>query len=131
MSAHHTRPALSRTVRMVDGTTTVTLDGELDLVTAIPLMAHLDVLVSGPHPDLVLDLRPVSFIDCAGLAVLCRARKRVRARHGRLRLVTADTRFLRILRATGLGGVFEIHPDLSATEAGTPVAGTSPSAAMG
>ncbi|MDH6588927.1 anti-sigma B factor antagonist [Streptomyces sp. SAI-208] len=131
MSAYHTRSALSRTVRTVGGTTTVTLEGELDLVTAMPLTAHLDTLTSGPHPDLVLDLRPVSFIDCAGLAVLCRARKRARALHGRLRLVTSDARFLRILRATGLGGVFEIHPDLPATEAATPAGGASPSAAMG
>ncbi|AVH54727.1 MULTISPECIES: STAS domain-containing protein [Streptomyces] len=113
MSENHTRLAPSPAVRTVDGTTIVALHGEIDLVTAIPLAALLDILASGPQPDLVLDLRPMSFIDCAGLGVLCRARNRVRARHGRLRLVTGNRRFLRILRAAGLAGVFEVHSDLS------------------
>ncbi|MFD5543708.1 STAS domain-containing protein [Streptomyces sp. NPDC127079] len=62
-----------------------------------------------PHPDLVLDLRPATFADCSGLGVLCRTRDRVRARCGRLRLIT-DGRVLRIIRAAGLDGVFELHP---------------------
>lgn len=68
----------------------VTLHGDLDLLTAPALRERLDMLTAGPCPDLVLDLRPVSFIDCAGLGVLCRVRNRVRARHGRLRLVTGS-----------------------------------------
>ncbi|MFE9028401.1 STAS domain-containing protein [Streptomyces iakyrus] len=88
----------------------VTLHGELDLLTAPALRARLDDATAGPCPDLVLDLRPVSFIDCTGLGVLCRVRNRVRARHGRLRLVTDSTRLARLLRHTGLAGVFEILP---------------------
>jgi anti-sigma B factor antagonist len=71
------------------------------------------MLTAGPRPDLVLDLRSVSFIDCAGLSMLCRARNRTTARGGRLRFVTGDTGFLRILRHAQLGGVFEIHSRLS------------------
>jgi anti-sigma B factor antagonist len=92
------------------GTTVVELRGEIDLRTAATLVARLDALTADPHPDLVLDLRPVSFIDCSGLGVLCRTRNRVLARHGRLRLVSGSARFLRILRCTGLAGVFEVHP---------------------
>lgn len=113
MSDNHTRSAPSRAVRTVDGTTIVTLHGEIDLVTATPLTACLDALTSGPHPDLVIDLRAVSFIDCAGLGVLCRTRNRILARQGRLRLVSGSSRFLWALHATGLGGVFEVHPDLA------------------
>jgi anti-sigma B factor antagonist len=112
MSEKHARPATSQPERTVDGTTIVALHGEIDLVTAIPLAARLDALTSAPCPDLVLDLRTVSFIDCAGLGVLCRTLNRVRARHGRLRLVTGSGRFLRLLRAVGLGGAFEVHPRL-------------------
>ncbi|MFF7278120.1 anti-sigma factor antagonist [Streptomyces griseorubiginosus] len=119
MSQNHLRPAPPRTVRTVAGTTTVTLHGELDLRTAIPLTVQLDTLTSGPCPDLVLDLRPLSFIDCAGLRVLCRTQNRVRARHGRLRLITTDDGFLRILRAAGLRDAFEIHSALPAAEVGT------------
>ncbi|MET9736344.1 STAS domain-containing protein [Streptomyces sp. NPDC006458] len=112
MSENDTRAAAARTVRHVEGTTVLTLHGEIDVLTAIPVARHLDDLTSAPHPDLVVDLRPVSFIDCSGLAVLCRTRNRVRARHGRLRLVSASNCFLRMLQATGLGEVFEIHPHL-------------------
>ncbi|SMQ14183.1 anti-anti-sigma factor [Streptomyces sp. Ag82_O1-12] len=47
----------------------VTLRGELDRLAVPALRARLDMLTAGPCPDLVLDLRPVSFIDCSGLGV--------------------------------------------------------------
>ncbi|MYT03785.1 MULTISPECIES: STAS domain-containing protein [Streptomyces] len=128
MSEKRTRPAPPISVRTSDGTTVVTLYGEIDLVTAIPLASGLDALSSGPHPDLVLDLRPVSFIDCSGLSVLCRTWNRVRARQGRLRLVTEDGGFLRVLRAAGLGGVFEVGTHLAPPGAERPCSrpGTGP-----
>ncbi|MDL2074923.1 STAS domain-containing protein [Streptomyces sp. GXMU-J15] len=91
----------------------VALRGELDLLAAPSLTARLDALTARPVPDLVLDLRDVTFIDCTGLGVLCRARARALARHGRLRLVSDSPRLLRLLRATGLLGVFELYPRLS------------------
>ncbi|MFJ8330183.1 STAS domain-containing protein [Streptomyces sp. NPDC094437] len=108
MSENHTRSAPRHTVRTVDGTTVVTLRGEIDLAAADPLVPRLDALTSGPQPDLVIDLRPVSFMDCAGLRVLCRTRNRVLARGGRLRLVTDGKNVVRLLRATGLGRAFEV-----------------------
>ncbi|MEU5313275.1 STAS domain-containing protein [Streptomyces sp. NPDC021562] len=127
MSENHPRPAASLTVRTVDGTTVVTLCGELDLLAAVPLRARLDALTREPHPDLVLDLRPATFIDCSGLGVLCRARNRVGARCGRLRLVT-DGRVLRIIRAAGLDGVFELHPRLPDSLTAPPAVGVLPPA---
>ncbi|GGS95468.1 STAS domain-containing protein [Streptomyces cinerochromogenes] len=94
------------------GPTVLPLPGEIDLLTAPALAERLDALTARPRPDLVLDLRPTEFIDCTGLSVLCRARDRVLARRGRLRLVTDSARFLRMLRATGLWGTFEVQPQL-------------------
>ncbi|WP_051790314.1 STAS domain-containing protein [Streptomyces sp. NRRL S-1022] len=98
--------------RACPGPTVLPLHGDIDLLTALALSARLDALTAHSCPDLVLDLRPAGFIDCAGLGVLCRARNRVLARRGRLRLVTDSARFLRMLRATGLWGVFEVQPRL-------------------
>ncbi|MFF4507349.1 STAS domain-containing protein [Streptomyces sp. NPDC001401] len=120
MAKTHTRPAPCHTERVVGGTTVVEVRGEIDILTALPLSARLDALSADPCPDLVLDLRPMSFIDCSGLRLLCRARNRTLARHGRLRLVTDSSLFLRILRCVQLAGVFEIHPDLSAALAAVP-----------
>ncbi|MFD1659261.1 STAS domain-containing protein [Streptomyces caeni] len=98
----------SRTGRAVRATAVAELRGEIDILTAPPLKARLDALTAGPHPDVVLDLRPVTFIDCTGLGLLCRARNRVMARGGRLRLVSDSASFLRLLRGTGLAGAFEL-----------------------
>lgn len=100
------------TERVIGDTTVVELRGDIDVLTAPRVSARLDMLAAGPPPDLVLDLRPVSFIDCAGLGLLCRARNRVRAQHGRLRLVNDSASFLRILRCAGLVGAFELHTRL-------------------
>ncbi|MFE9609748.1 STAS domain-containing protein [Streptomyces sp. NPDC006012] len=112
MTDNRTGSGPLHTARVRGGATVVTLHGEIDLLTATPLSSRLDVLTAGPRPDLVLDLRTVDFIDCAGLGVLCRVRNRVQARDGRLRLVTDSIGFRRLLRATGLTDVFEVHSRL-------------------
>jgi anti-sigma B factor antagonist len=107
MRPYRPRPPPGLLVTM-SHTVILKLRGEIDIVTAGPLSARIDALTSGPGPDLVLDLRPVTFIDCRGLALLCRARTRVRNRGGRLRLVVENPHVLRLLRLTGLGGAFEL-----------------------
>lgn len=106
--------------RSVGGTTLVELRGEIDILTAPSLGVRLDDLTAVVLPDLVVDLRAVSFIDCAGLGVLCRARNRVMERHGRLRLLTDSNQFLRILRGAGLDGVFEVYDHLPEALAAVP-----------
>lgn len=123
MTEIHTTAVLRSSERVIAGTTVVALRGEIDLLTAQPLSARLDMLTAGPRPDVVLDLCSVSFIDCAGLGVLCRAQNRTANRHGRLRLVTSGTGFLRILRHAQLGGVFETHTRLPNALAAKPESG--------
>ncbi len=98
---------------LVAGTVVVTVRGEIDLEVSRALTERLDALTAGPCPDVVLDLREMAFIDCAGLSVLCRARNRAVARAGRLRLVTDSPGFRRILRAVRLADVFETYGTLS------------------
>ncbi|RSN18295.1 anti-sigma factor antagonist [Streptomyces sp. WAC 01325] len=109
------RSSPSHLAHVVAGTTVVELCGEIDLLAAPALTARLDALTAGIRPDLVLDLRAVSFIDCTGLGVLCRTRNRVLTRQGRLRLVSQNPCFLSILRITGLTDAFEVDPDLPTT----------------
>ncbi|MFD9789333.1 STAS domain-containing protein [Streptomyces sp. NPDC059070] len=111
MDDNHASSLPHRAQCVIGAATVVPLQGEIDVLTAVPLTARLDALTADACPDLLLDLRSVSFIDCAGLGVLCRARNRARARHGRVRLVTDSAHFGRILRCTGLTGVFEVLPE--------------------
>ncbi|MBL1086889.1 STAS domain-containing protein [Streptomyces actinomycinicus] len=106
---HDTGQNLVIAHRVVGDANVVTLRGEVDLLSVPALSERLDALTARPQPDLVVDLRSVHFIDCAGLGVLCRARNRALARKGRIRLIAEDANFRRTLRATGLGGVFEVH----------------------
>lgn len=95
----------------VDGTATVVeLHGEIDVLTAPAISERIDELTAGPCPDLVVDLRGVTFIDCRGLAVLCRARRRAAEHTGRMRLVIDSPGVLRLLRVTGLANAFEVSP---------------------
>lgn len=103
---------LRLSTRIIGDITVVRLCGEIDILTATPLSVRLDALTAAPSPELVLDLRSVTFIDCSGLAALCRARNRMRIRDGRLRLVTSSPSILRLLRLTDLAHAFEVYPRL-------------------
>ncbi|WP_431985142.1 STAS domain-containing protein [Streptomyces qinglanensis] len=123
MSENSPESAHCHTKRVDGGVTVLEVGGELDISTAPLLASRLDALTAGPRPDLVLDLRPVSFMDCSGLSLLCRAKNRTAARHGRLRLVCDSNRFLRILEHARLAGTFEIHtrlPEAPATACAGP-----------
>lgn len=104
-----TGPEFRLTERTVGEAAVARLHGEIDLRAVPPLRARLDELTAGDRPYLVVDLRAVSFIDCAGLGLLCRARDRVGRRHGRLRVVTNGDRVPRVLRAAGLDGAFALY----------------------
>ncbi len=77
--------------------------GELDVATAPELEAALRASLGVPGGDLVLDLRPLEFIDSSGLrAVLVGARDAAAAERG-LRVVVCDGG--QVERVFGLAGV--------------------------
>ncbi|MEC4017001.1 anti-sigma factor antagonist [Streptomyces sp. H27-D2] len=113
------------------GYTVIELRGEIDISTVELLGGHLDTATSPPHParsagpaagptavsgavtGVVIDLRSVEFIDCAGLSLLCRAYRRLRGHGATLRLVCDHPLTLRMLRLTGLFQSFDPVPTLT------------------
>ncbi|MFJ9852256.1 STAS domain-containing protein [Streptomyces sp. NPDC101150] len=97
-------------IREAGSTIVLELRGEWDILAASVVADRLDALTGAPHPDLVLDVSAVTFMDCVGLGLLCRARHRARDRGGRLRLtgVTDGGWVARLLRMASLTGEFEI-----------------------
>ncbi|MFF6996770.1 anti-sigma factor antagonist [Streptomyces sp. NPDC008313] len=89
-------------VRRHRGHTVLELHGEIDIAAAVEIIPLLDAATALPNPRVVIDLRPVEFFDCSGLRLLHRARNRVLARGGRIRLVCVHPLTLRVLRVTGL-----------------------------
>ncbi|MFC9239774.1 STAS domain-containing protein [Streptomyces decoyicus] len=100
------------------GTTVLELRGELDILAVSVLSDRLDEITGTQGVDLVVDVRAVTFIDCAGLSLLSRARYRTRQRGGRLRLagVSGGGSVARLLRMTGLTGSFDVASDEAGAE---------------
>jgi anti-anti-sigma factor len=65
-------------------TTVVTLRGELDLATVTRLDSALDNLTAD---DLVLDLRPLTYLDSSGVQLLVRRNAAARSCGRRLRVI--------------------------------------------
>ncbi|GHC67107.1 STAS domain-containing protein [Streptomyces flavofungini] len=86
--------------------------GELDILADEVLAAPLTRLARESSRDLVLDLRAVSFLDCGGLTLLCRARDGAQQRQAGVTLVVDKPFFRKILRLAGLADTFEITGDL-------------------
>ncbi|HET6358677.1 STAS domain-containing protein [Streptomyces sp.] len=94
--------------------TVVELHGEIDIAAATLVGAYLDVVTAVREHDVVVDLTHVAFFDCSGLALLCRARRRVAENGGRLWVVCDQSPVLRVFRAGGVLDVFRTVPTLEA-----------------
>jgi anti-sigma B factor antagonist len=94
----------------------VELRGELDLGTAQHVHQHLDAVTLWRSPRrVVVDLGPLEFIDCYGLSLLVRTRRRVLDGGGSFRLACDHRPTRKLLSMTGLDGVF--HPVRTLPEA--------------
>ena len=85
----------------------VMLRGELDIANAAGLRAVLSEAVAR-NPHVIADLSDLTFIDCASLGALVRARARAREAGGDLVLAGARGRVLRVLALPCLAGAFPV-----------------------
>jgi len=93
------------TVSMERHCTIIRLQGEIDLHAAQRFRPALEGLANA-HNALVIDLRAVTFMDCAGLGLLCRIFRRVRGDGGRLCLVYTGSCVPQLLRWLSLTSFF-------------------------
>jgi anti-sigma B factor antagonist len=96
------------------GVCVVTVDGELDMLTAPMLEACLgEQLSTAPH-HLVVDLQRVSFLDSKGLNCLLRAREATQTTTTQLHLAGLVTRAVaRPLEVSQLLEVFTTYPTVT------------------
>ncbi len=97
---------------MRDGTSIVTVEGEVDVATAHVLRDCFDLVIGRDDGPVVVDLAGVTFIDSTGLGVLIGARKRCDVEDRDLRVVIDEPRILKVFEITGLTDLFSIHPSL-------------------
>ena len=94
----------------IDGAPVLSLDGDLDLVTAPRLRdALVRVAVDHPGQTVTVDLDGVSFLDSVGLGILVGGLRRIVAAGGDMVLICSTPRLLGLLALCRLDRVFEIR----------------------
>jgi anti-sigma B factor antagonist len=84
---------------------TVSLRGELDAMTAPPLLRMLGDLVDAGHARVDLDMHEVTFVDAAGLRTLHQIARAAESRGGGLSLWHTATQVDRLLAIAGLSAL--------------------------
>jgi anti-sigma B factor antagonist len=84
----------------------VEICGEIDIRSAPQLRDELLRVIRRHGPRLALDLRGVTFLDCAGVNVLLATRRRARLEDGWVRVTRASPRARRTISLLGLLDVF-------------------------
>jgi len=95
------------------GIITFSVTGELDLLTAPQLVAHVDRLLRVEPADVVLDLGETQFIDSAGLAILLNLQRRLERRKHRLRVLCDDGPVRRVIEMARLEETLGVVPSSS------------------
>ncbi|WP_416070668.1 STAS domain-containing protein [Streptomyces sp. MI02-2A] len=91
----------------------VTAAGELDIATAVHTDAIFTAASSGTQPAVIIDLRQVTFLDCAGARPVATAARRIREAGGSLTLLAEHPMVLKVLH------LHELTPDKVSSADGT------------
>lgn len=99
----------------VDGNQVISVTGELDIATAEKAYSYISGIIDSRPTPVSVDLSGLTFCDASGLGVLAKIAKHARQAGRQLRLTSARPPLLKIMRITGLDGVFpELRPSVSA-----------------
>lgn len=90
-----------------NGVARLALRGELDMATAPELEEHLTLVEQDDIGAVLVDLRDLTFVDCAGLHTFLKAKSRAEENGHRFALVGASGQFRRILHVTALQGILD------------------------
>jgi anti-anti-sigma factor len=100
-------PELTIRTAHAGDTTTVVLEGEIDLATSTRLNRELDAVLDRVPPPMRLrvDLAAVGFMDTTGVAVLLKARRRALESGCRFAVSSTSPAIARLFEITGLAGL--------------------------
>ena len=94
------------------GRTVLTVEGDLDVLTAPQLRDRLLAITDRGREQIVVDLRSTEFVDSSGLSALVTGLKRARAGGGDLVLVCPPGNIRRLIEIAALDRVLVLHDDL-------------------
>ncbi len=87
----------------------ISLEGDLDVMSAPALRGALDRHIRAGHLRIVLDLNQVSFMDSAALGVIVGRTRLAQMASGSVRLVCTVPRIIRLFSITGLDRILPLH----------------------
>ena len=88
---------------------TVTLSGEIDHHRVKGVLQDLDQAIDEVLPrQLIVDCAGITFMDSSGIGVLVGRYRKISCFGGKVYVIHADSRILRILRMSGLEKIVEI-----------------------
>ncbi|OON88420.1 anti-sigma F factor antagonist [Oribacterium sp. C9] len=90
-----------------DGTTTVSLTGRLDTITAPELEAKLGEILDGTN-ELIFDFTALDYVSSAGLRTLLSAQKKIQG-NGTMKLRNLNENVLEIMEVTGFSSIMTIE----------------------
>ncbi len=94
----------------LDGVPIIRVDGQIDMSNYVEVHSLVLAQIGEGHPNIVLNLRKVDFMDSGTLGMLLRSLDKTEQRGGLLVLVTNP--FIdRILSVTGLTNIFDFYSD--------------------
>jgi anti-sigma B factor antagonist len=89
-----------------DGYQVISVTGELDIATADKAYAYISEVIDSWQVPVTVDLSGLTFCDASGLGVLAKVARHARQAGRQLKLTSARPSLLKIMRMTGLDGVF-------------------------
>lgn len=94
------------------GDLTVTVSGELDVLTAPFLWERMEPALSAVTGKLVLDFAGLNFIDSMGLGVIVRAQSRLRGESSERQVIVRhpNAHARKVFEITGLDRVIDVQP---------------------
>ena len=112
-----------------DGNQVVSVTGELDIATAEQAYAYISEVIDSRLTAVSVDLSGLTFCDASGLGVLAKIARHARQAGRQLKLTSVRPSLLKIMRLTGLDGVFpELRPPVPAYSALAPARPERPAA---
>lgn len=103
--------SLNISTRSLDGVVAIDIEGKLDTTTS---SGTLDVLLQhlqGDPPGVLINLAPLEFVSSAGLRVILRVAKRVRAYGGAMKVSGAQGMVKEVLEISGFDSLLDLYDD--------------------
>jgi len=89
-----------------DGNQVISVTGELDIATAEQAYGYISEVIDSWPTAVSVDLSGLTFCDASGLGVLAKIARHARQAGRQLKLTSVRPPLLKIMRLTGLDGVF-------------------------